>query len=162
MVIKTAIARRTVIAYEIRSPDSAGSKKTNELRSVKSIGQDFISIRLYYSGLAIWTPPDLLTTSCLVDVSYFPFDAQTCVLQFVSFGTLPSEVDLHSMVIKTAIARRTVIAYEIRSPDSAGSKKTNELRSVRKRTGNIMFTRKNTGRRFIVIYTSNIDPASKL
>jgi hypothetical protein len=66
------------------------------------------------------------------------------------------------MVIKTAIARRTVIAYEIRSPDSAGSKKTNELRSVRKRTGNIMFTRKNTGRRFIVIYTSNIDPASKL
>jgi hypothetical protein len=62
------------------------------------------------------------------------------------------------MVIKTAIARRTVIAYEIRSPDSAGSKKTNELRSVRKRTGNIMFTRKNTGRRFIVINTLNIDP----
>lgn len=68
----------------------------NIFDSLKSIGQDFISIRLYYYGLAIWTPPDLLTTSCLVDVTYFPFDAQTCVLQFVSLGTLPSEVNLNS------------------------------------------------------------------
>jgi hypothetical protein len=79
----------------------------NIFDSMKSIGQDFISIRLYYNGLAIWTPPDVLTASCLVDVTYFPFDAQTCNLQFATFGTLPSEISLDSTSDKASTSYYT-------------------------------------------------------
>ncbi|VDI01899.1 Hypothetical predicted protein [Mytilus galloprovincialis] len=68
----------------------------NVIDSLKSIGHDFVSIRLYYYGLAVWTPPDVIETSCQVDVTYFPYDQQTCKLQFVSYGSLATEVLMNS------------------------------------------------------------------
>ncbi|XP_052066101.1 acetylcholine receptor subunit beta-like 1 [Mytilus californianus] len=70
----------------------------NVIDSLKSVGQDFVSIRLYYYGLAIWTPPDIIETSCQVDVTYFPYDQQTCTLQFVSYSSLATEVLMNSAI----------------------------------------------------------------
>lgn len=40
---------------------------------------------IYSEGLVEWKPPAIYKPSCEIDVEYFPFDEQTCVLKFGSW-----------------------------------------------------------------------------
>ena len=40
---------------------------------------------LYSSGKVEWRPPAIYHSSCEMDVEYFPFDEQTCVMKFGSW-----------------------------------------------------------------------------
>ena len=40
---------------------------------------------LYNNGLVEWKPPAIYHSSCEMDVEYFPFDEQTCVMKFGSW-----------------------------------------------------------------------------
>ena len=40
---------------------------------------------LYSSGEVEWRPPAIYHSSCEMDVEYFPFDEQTCVMKFGSW-----------------------------------------------------------------------------
>ena len=50
-------------------------------------------------GTVFWSPPARLTSSCKVDITYFPFDEQLCSLKFGSWSYDQAQVDL---VNKTA------------------------------------------------------------
>lgn len=40
---------------------------------------------IYHVGLVEWNPPAIFKSSCEIDVEFFPFDEQTCVLKFGSW-----------------------------------------------------------------------------
>ena len=40
---------------------------------------------LFHTGDVEWKPPAIYHSSCEMDVEYFPFDEQTCVMKFGSW-----------------------------------------------------------------------------
>ena len=52
---------------------------------------------LYNNGLVEWKPPAIYHSSCEMDVEYFPFDEQTCVMKFGSWTYDGFQVKLLSM-----------------------------------------------------------------
>lgn len=40
---------------------------------------------VYYTGLIVWQPPTIYKSSCAIDVEYFPYDVQTCILKLGSW-----------------------------------------------------------------------------
>eukprot|EP00090_Calanus_glacialis_P032370 TRINITY_DN5362_c0_g1_i2.p1 TRINITY_DN5362_c0_g1~~TRINITY_DN5362_c0_g1_i2.p1 ORF type:complete len:519 (+),score=42.79 TRINITY_DN5362_c0_g1_i2:117-1673(+) len=49
---------------------------------------------LYHEGRVEWKPPAIYHSSCEMDVEYFPFDEQTCVMKFGSWTYDGFQVDL--------------------------------------------------------------------
>ncbi len=52
------------------------------------------NILIYSNGLCTWIPPGLLKSTCTIDVSYFPFDEQTCDIKFSSWTYDATFLDL--------------------------------------------------------------------
>lgn len=40
---------------------------------------------VYHTGLVVWKPPAVYKSSCAIDVEFFPYDVQTCVLKLGSW-----------------------------------------------------------------------------
>lgn len=51
---------------------------------------------VYHNGLVEWKPPAIYKSSCEIDVEYFPFDEQTCVMKFGSWTYDGNKVRIHS------------------------------------------------------------------
>lgn len=49
-------------------------------------------------GFIQWKPPAIYKSSCEIDVEYFPFDEQTCVMKFGSWTYDGYKVDLRQVV----------------------------------------------------------------
>lgn len=49
---------------------------------------------LYPAGTITWLPPAIFQSSCQIDVTYFPFDQQKCVMKFGSWTYNGDQVSL--------------------------------------------------------------------
>nr|CAI5863168.1 unnamed protein product [Callosobruchus analis] len=52
---------------------------------------------VYHDGLVVWQPPAVYKSSCAIDVEFFPYDVQTCVLKLGSWTYDGFKVDLRHM-----------------------------------------------------------------
>ncbi|XP_053383843.1 neuronal acetylcholine receptor subunit alpha-6-like [Mercenaria mercenaria] len=60
------------------------------------VDQDWAVVRCLYDGRIMWNPTETTTSSCNIDVSYFPFDEQFCTLIFIPWGYQTHEILLKS------------------------------------------------------------------
>lgn len=49
---------------------------------------------IYPNGEVLWVPPAIYQSSCTIDVTYFPFDQQTCIMKFGSWTFNGDQVSL--------------------------------------------------------------------
>ncbi|CAG2223637.1 unnamed protein product [Mytilus edulis] len=66
----------------------------NSVIGLTNLGQDDIQLRIQYDGEVRWEPPAILSTSCDMDVTFFPYDIQTCEVELASWGFPSTAVNL--------------------------------------------------------------------
>uniref|UniRef100_A0A4W6BU00 Cholinergic receptor nicotinic alpha 9 subunit n=1 Tax=Lates calcarifer TaxID=8187 RepID=A0A4W6BU00_LATCA len=71
-------------------PDIVLYNKADEEES----GPPSTNVKLRYNGEIVWDSPAITKSSCVVDVSYFPFDWQQCNLTFGSWTYNGNQVDI--------------------------------------------------------------------
>ncbi len=59
-----------------------------------SIDQFLTRVDINSNGSHKWYIPAILTSSCSIDITYFPFDMQICPLKFGSWTYLSNEINL--------------------------------------------------------------------
>ncbi|CAL4076377.1 unnamed protein product, partial [Meganyctiphanes norvegica] len=52
------------------------------------------NVLIYPHGEVLWVPPAIYQSSCTIDVTYFPFDQQTCLMKFGSWTFNGNQVSL--------------------------------------------------------------------
>ena len=57
--------------------------------------RNVIPLRVLFDGTVNWQSPFTLTTTCTMDVTDFPYDAQYCVITVGSWQYRADEVDIH-------------------------------------------------------------------
>lgn len=62
--------------------------------ALEEVGHSDLNVRLESSGCLTWVSPNIFESTCDADLSYYPFDYQTCFLRFYIPGFMPNEVDL--------------------------------------------------------------------
>ncbi|TNN70520.1 Neuronal acetylcholine receptor subunit alpha-9-II [Liparis tanakae] len=72
--------RPDLVLYNKADDDSSGPMDTN--------------VKLRYNGEITWDAPAITKSSCVVDVSYFPFDSQECNLTFGAWTYNGNQVDI--------------------------------------------------------------------
>ncbi|KAM6940551.1 neuronal acetylcholine receptor subunit alpha-9-I [Xenentodon cancila] len=71
-------------------PDIVLYNKADE----ESSGESSTNVKLRYNGEIVWDSPAITKSTCVVDVSYFPFDWQSCNLTFGSWTYNGNQVDI--------------------------------------------------------------------
>ncbi|WAR01487.1 ACHA6-like protein [Mya arenaria] len=52
----------------------------------------WVKVRYYYNGIANFSPGDVISTTCQIDVRYYPFDTQECKIMFIPYGMFGNEI----------------------------------------------------------------------
>ena len=82
----------------IIDPDKAWTPSlvlTNAVDTVTEIGDTTYKLRYNIATeIVTWEPRVLLKASCTPDVTYYPFDRQTCFFTYTAWGFTTSEIDL--------------------------------------------------------------------
>lgn len=50
--------------------------------------------QLFHTGRVRWVPPAIYKSSCSIDVTFFPFDQQSCKMKFGSWTYDRAKIDL--------------------------------------------------------------------
>jgi hypothetical protein len=70
---------------------------TNAIDALEPIDKDTdFNVNIFYNGTVYLSSGGVLAAKCTVDISKFPFDSQTCTLQFTVWNTYASDVMLYT------------------------------------------------------------------
>lgn len=70
---------------------------TNAIDALEPIDKDTdFNVNIFYNGTVYLSSGGVLAAKCTVDISKFPFDSQTCTLQFTDWNTYASDVMLYT------------------------------------------------------------------
>ncbi|KAL4225527.1 hypothetical protein ACF0H5_016215 [Mactra antiquata] len=80
------------------------------MEAITPIGfdRDF-PVRVYPNGVIQWAPGDVMTTTCKIDITWFPFDTQICEVIFIPWGTESSEMTINA--VKRTISTRAFVSH---------------------------------------------------
>lgn len=65
---------------------------SNSVESLAELGDSSYKIRINKDGTHSWTVGVVSKTGCTVDVSYYPFDTQSCQVKFTPWGYYDNQV----------------------------------------------------------------------
>ncbi|KAK3104666.1 hypothetical protein FSP39_007415 [Pinctada imbricata] len=66
----------------------------NSNSKIKELGGDFYTIAVAYTGEVSWYPYEVFTTKCSIDMTYFPYDTQTCDIEFTVWSYKSDDVNI--------------------------------------------------------------------
>ncbi|XP_052776116.1 acetylcholine receptor subunit alpha-1-B-like [Mya arenaria] len=58
----------------------------NSVEDFKTLGDPSLNVEVTSDGIVTWEPYQIFTSRCTFDITYFPFDKQSCDLVFVTWG----------------------------------------------------------------------------
>ncbi|BFZ22131.1 hypothetical protein BsWGS_25170 [Bradybaena similaris] len=68
----------------------------NSVDNLGILESDKLLIRATHEGNMTWEPPGIFETHCDVDVTFYPFDTQECVVEVTSWAHTVEEIDLYA------------------------------------------------------------------
>ncbi|XP_076461482.1 neuronal acetylcholine receptor subunit non-alpha-2-like [Babylonia areolata] len=69
----------------------------NTVKECKPVGEEYVVMHVYNSGLVAWFPAERFETMCKVSVTFFPFDIQRCTWQLFVWGDNAETVVLQAV-----------------------------------------------------------------
>ncbi|KAL3854939.1 hypothetical protein ACJMK2_014174 [Sinanodonta woodiana] len=67
---------------------------TNSLADIGVINDGNLQLTVTHTGDVLWEPPSLYTTHCELDVTYYPFDRQKCIIELTSWSMTKDQLEL--------------------------------------------------------------------
>ena len=61
---------------------------------VAILDDDELAFRVKNTGVVSWELPQIFSVFCDVDITYYPFDTQSCTIEVVSWGLTTDELEL--------------------------------------------------------------------
>lgn len=74
---------------------------TNSVSDIAVISDNTVIIRVAQDGTLQWTPGGVYNTQCTTDVTYYPFDSQTCSVTLATWGYTSIELSLRGSTVDT-------------------------------------------------------------
>ncbi|XP_052781152.1 uncharacterized protein LOC128217721 isoform X2 [Mya arenaria] len=81
---RDGIVRMLLPQNDIWKPDIT---LMNGFKKITAMGDSFMYVDVNYNGTCLWKPYQIVETTCQVDMTNFPYDSQTCYLQFGTWSS---------------------------------------------------------------------------
>ncbi|XP_053388052.1 neuronal acetylcholine receptor subunit alpha-2-like [Mercenaria mercenaria] len=65
----------------------------NSFNSFKGLGSSYFNAWVQDSGVVQWEPFQVLKSTCSVDITYFPYDSQSCTMKFIAWSYTETEIN---------------------------------------------------------------------
>ncbi|VDP81995.1 unnamed protein product [Echinostoma caproni] len=78
--------KAAVLLGEVNSKDSIADERLKEHREARVV--------IHNDGSTLWVPQALFKSTCEVEITYFPFDTQICMLEFGSWTYDKTQMDI--------------------------------------------------------------------